>query len=169
MRRAVFGLGTAQVVGTAALLALGLHLFGTAWPAAAILGAGLALSSTAIVLPMLGERSLLGDAVGARQLRGAAVPGPRLHSPGRRRAALRRRRGRRATVPWREVGMAVGAVAVILVGGRFLIPPAFRAIGGARTPEVFTALALLIVAGCGLDRDPRPGSRCRSAPSSPAC
>ena len=42
---------------------------------------------------------------------------------------------------------AAGAIAVILVGGRFLIRPAFRAIGGARTPEVFTALALFVVAG----------------------
>ncbi len=49
-------------------------------------------------------------------------------------------------VPWVDVGWAVGAVAIILVGGRFLIPLAFRAIGGARTPEVFTALALFIVA-----------------------
>src|SRR6185437_4641882 len=39
MRRAVFGLGTAQVIGTAALLAAGLHFCGTAWPAAAVLGA----------------------------------------------------------------------------------------------------------------------------------
>jgi voltage-gated potassium channel Kch len=41
----------------------------------------------------------------------------------------------------------VGAIAVILIGGRFLIRPAFRAIGGARTPELFTALALFVVAG----------------------
>ena len=42
---------------------------------------------------------------------------------------------------------AVFAIAIILVGGRFLMRPLFRAIGGARTPEVFTTVALLIVAG----------------------
>ena len=39
------------------------------------------------------------------------------------------------------------AVAVILVGGRFVVRPLFRSMGGARTPELFTAASLLIVAG----------------------
>ncbi|MGH7156185.1 MAG: cation:proton antiporter, partial [Acetobacteraceae bacterium] len=38
-------------------------------------------------------------------------------------------------------------IAVILVGGSFLIRPLFRAVGGAQTPEVFTATALLLVVG----------------------
>ena len=118
-----------------------------AWPGAVVIGAGLALSSTAIVLPMLGERDLLGTPSGRDTFAVllfqdlafiplvAAVP---LFD--RRGGAGPRCRGCAAA-------MAVGAIAVILVGGRFLIPPAFRAIGGARTPEVFTALALFIVAG----------------------
>ncbi len=53
MRRAVFVLGAAQVVVTGALLAGLIHAgLGLAWSAAAVLGAGLALSSTALVLPM---------------------------------------------------------------------------------------------------------------------
>ena len=64
MRRAVFGLGSAQVVATAAALAGLLAVGGVAPPAAVVLGAGLALSSTAIVLPMLGERDLLGTPAG---------------------------------------------------------------------------------------------------------
>ena len=59
MRRAVFGLGTAQVAITgavlAALAACGRHRLA----GAVVLGAGLAMSSTAIVLPMLAERDLL--------------------------------------------------------------------------------------------------------------
>ena len=39
------------------------------------------------------------------------------------------------------------SIAIILIGGRFLLPPLFRAVGGAKTPEVFTTVALLIVAG----------------------
>ena len=38
-------------------------------------------------------------------------------------------------------------IAVILVGGSFLVRPLFRLVGGARTPEVFTATALLLVVG----------------------
>jgi len=147
MRRAVFGLGLSQVVLTTLVLAVAAHLFGMAWPAAAVIGAGLALSSTAIVLPMLGERDLLGSPAGRSTFAVllfqdlafiplvAAVP------------LLAGGTGTPDHVPWWELGKAAGAIGVILVGGRFLIRPAFQAIGDARTPEVFTALALFVVAG----------------------
>src|SRR3954468_14475798 len=64
MRQAVFGLGTAQVVLSGALLAVLAHLTGIGWAGAAVLGAGLALSSTAIVLPMLSEAGLLQSRAG---------------------------------------------------------------------------------------------------------
>jgi monovalent cation:proton antiporter-2 (CPA2) family protein len=147
MRRAVFVLGPAQVAVTAAVLAGATHWAGLPWPAAVVIGAGLALSSTAIVLPLLAERDLLGTPSGRDTFAVllfqdlafiplvAAVP---LFAGGS--AAPHH-------VPWLELARAVGAIAVILAGGRFLIRPAFRAIGGARTPEVFTALALFVVAG----------------------
>ena len=53
-------------------------------------------------------------------------------------------------VPWHDVARAALTIAVILVGGRFLLRPLFRIIGGAKTPEVFTTVALLIVAGTAL-------------------
>ena len=53
-------------------------------------------------------------------------------------------------VPWHDVARAAVIIAIILVGGRFLLRPLFRAIGGAKTPEVFTTVALLIVAGTAL-------------------
>jgi hypothetical protein len=53
-------------------------------------------------------------------------------------------------VPWYDVVRAAAAIAVILIGGRFLLRPLFRVIGGAKTPEVFTTVALLIVAGTAL-------------------
>ncbi len=147
MRRAVFVLGPAQVAVTGAVLAGAAHWTGLPWPAAAVIGAGIALSSTAIVLPLLAERDLLGTPSGRDTFAVllfqdlafiplvAAVP---LFAGGG--AAPHH-------VPWLELGRAVVAIAVILAGGRFLIRPAFRAIGGARTPEVFTALALFVVAG----------------------
>ena len=147
MRNVVFGLGTAQVGVTAVVLAAAAHLIGSLdWPAALVIGLGLALSSTAIVLPMLGERDLLGTPSGRDTFSVllfqdlafiplvAAVP---LFAGA---ATVSK------DIPWADVAWAVGAIVVILTGGRFLIPYAFRAIGGARTPEVFTALALLIVA-----------------------
>jgi monovalent cation:proton antiporter-2 (CPA2) family protein len=56
LRRLVFGLGSAQVVVTGLALALYIVLLGRPWNVALLLGLGLALSSTAIVLPMLEER-----------------------------------------------------------------------------------------------------------------
>ncbi len=146
MRRAVFGLGTAQVAITGAVLAALAHAAGLPWSGAAVLGTGLAMSSTAIVLPMLAERDLLATPAGRDAfavllfqdlafiplvavvplLGGADVP---------------------ERVPWLEVARGAAAIAAILIGGRFLIRPAFHAIGGARTPEMFTTLALLIVVG----------------------
>ncbi len=150
MRRAVFGLGLAHLAASAAVLALLIHWgAGLGWNACTALGLGLGLSSTAIVLPMLAERQLLDTAAGrdgfavllfqdlsfiplvalAPLLAGHAHH----HLPGH--------------LPWRSVGLALAAIGAILVGGLVLLPRLFRLIGGARTPEVFTATALLIVAG----------------------
>lgn len=149
MRRAVFGLGPAQVAVTAAVLAVAGHIYGLPWAAAAVVGAGLALSSTAIVLPMLAERNLLGTPSG-RDTFAVLLFQDLAFIPLVAAVPLLAGGGSAPDhVPWLKVAQAVGAIAVILVGGRFLIRPAFRAIGGARTPEVFTALALFVVAGTG--------------------
>ena len=160
MRRSVFGLGSTQVGVSALALAVLIHSAGMlpgvawsgiGWAACAALGAGLALSSTAIVLPMLGERQLLEGRAGRDSFAVllfqdlsfiplvALVP---LLSTGLSGAP-------HAFHPpaWQSVAQAVAAVAVILVGGLVLLPRVFRLIGGARTPELFTAMALLTVAG----------------------
>jgi monovalent cation:proton antiporter-2 (CPA2) family protein len=150
MRRSVFGLGSAQVVITAACLAGLAILVGVPPPGAAVLGLGLALSSTAIVLPMLGERELLTTPAGRDAFAVllfqdlAFIPlvalVPLLAS------------GHAVTgeLPWLEVGEGIAAIVIILAGGRFLMGPLFRAIGGASSPELFTTAALLIVTGTAL-------------------
>ena len=149
MRRAVFGLGTAQVVVSAAALAGLGHVVGIDWPAAIVLGAGLAMSSTAIVLPMLGERGLLTTPAG-RDTFAVLLFQDLSFIPLVALVPLLGGDTLPDHVPWHDVARAAVAIAVILVGGRFLMRPLFRAIGGARTPEVFTAVALLIVAGTAL-------------------
>ncbi len=149
MRRAVFGLGTAHLGTSAAALALLIHgVVGLGWNACTALGLGLALSSTAIVVPMLAERQLLDTGAGRDGFAVllfqdlsfiplvALVPllaGHAHHLPGH--------------LPWRSVGLALLAIGAILVGGLVLLPRLFRLLGGARTPDVFTATALLIVVG----------------------
>lgn len=145
MRRTVFGLGLGQVVVTGAALASLAHLLGLGWTGAAVVGAGLALSSTAIVLPMLADRELLNSGSGRDAFSVllfqdiASVPlialTPLLDGHAAAAGGLN----------WPDVLKGAAVVAAILLGGRFLVRPLFRVIGGMRTQEVFTATALLVV------------------------
>jgi monovalent cation:proton antiporter-2 (CPA2) family protein len=149
MRRAVFGLGTAQVVVTAGVLAALAHVIGLAWPGAIVIGAGLAMSSTAIVLPMLAERDLLATPAG-RDTFAVLLFQDLAFIPLVALVPLLASNSVPDHVPWQDVARAAVVVAIILIGGRFLMRPLFRAIGGTKTPEVFTAVSLLIVAGTAL-------------------
>src|SRR3954471_1119126 len=60
MWRLVFGVGAAELTGCAAVIGLGLYLLGQSVPAAVALGLALALSSTAIVIPLVGTHSPVG-------------------------------------------------------------------------------------------------------------
>src|ERR687894_822034 len=60
MRWLVFGVGAPELIGTAALIGLGLHLMGQSLAGAVGLGLALALSSTALVIPLVGTRSPVG-------------------------------------------------------------------------------------------------------------
>ncbi len=146
MRRAVFLLGAAQVVMSAAALAFLAYLAGVDWAGAAVLGAGLALSSTAIVLPMLAENGLMQSRPG-RDGFAVLLFQDLAFIPLVAVVPLLAQRTLPDHVPWHDVARAAVAVAVILVGGRFAVPPLIRRIGGARTPELFTTAALLIVCG----------------------
>ncbi len=145
MRRSVFGLGTAQVLVTGAVFGAAIYWTGAHWPGATILGLGLALSSTAIVLPLLAERNLLARTSGRDSFAVllfqdlASVP---------LIALVPAFAGQHPDGPiWVAILKAAVAVAIILIGGRFLLRPIFAMIGGARTREVFTATALLVVVG----------------------
>lgn len=143
MRRSVFGLGTAQVAVTGALFTVLAHLVGAPWAGALILGFGLSLSSTAIVLPLLSERKLLPLTSGrdsfAVLLFQDLAAAPLI-------ALVPILAGQHSSEPiWLSAVKTTGAVAAIVLCGRYLLKPLFRAIGGSRTRELFTATALLIV------------------------
>src|SRR5258705_4897230 len=147
MRKSVLGLGAAQVALTTAALAGAGHMAGLSWAIASVAGFGLSLSSTAIVLPMLAERDLLTTHAGRDGFAVllfqdiAVIPAvaliPLFHGD--------------ATIATDGVLMAVAkgaaALLVVLIGGRYLVRPIFRLVDSAKTPEIFTATALLVVAG----------------------
>lgn len=149
MRRSVFGLGTAQVVITGAALCTLAHAAGLTWTAGVVVGAGLAMSSTAIVLPMLAERDLLTGPAG-RDAFSVLLFQDLAFIPLVALVPLLANKTLPDHVPWHDVARATGAIVVVLIGGRFLVRPLFRAIGGTKTPEVFTTVSLLIVAGTAL-------------------
>ena len=146
MRRAVFALGASQVLVSGAVLATLAHLAGVLWAGAVVLGAGLAMSSTAIVLPMLAEADLLQSRPG-RDGFAVLLFQDLAFIPLVALVPLLAQHSLPNHVPWQDVARAVVAVAVILVGGRFAVPALIRALGGARIQEVFTTASLLIVAG----------------------
>ncbi|WP_428483519.1 monovalent cation:proton antiporter-2 (CPA2) family protein [Rhodopila sp.] len=146
MRHAVFGLGTGQLILSAAALAVLAYATGIPWAGAAVLGTGLAMSSTAIVLPLFAEAELLQSRAG-RDGFAVLLFQDMAFIPLVALVPLLAQRVLPDHVPWHDVARAAVAVAVILVGGRFAIPPLIRIVGGARTTEVFTTVALLIVAG----------------------
>jgi glutathione-regulated potassium-efflux system protein KefB len=149
MRRAVFGLGTAQVVISAAAIAGLAYVAGVSWQGAIALGAGLAMSSTAIVLPLLGERDLLRGRAG-RDAFAVLLFQDLAFIPLVALLPLLANNTIPDQVPWHDVARGIAAIVVILIGGRFLLPPLFRAVGGTKTPELFTTVALLIVTGAAL-------------------
>jgi monovalent cation:proton antiporter-2 (CPA2) family protein len=146
MRRAILGLGAGQVILTSLALAFIARLLGAEWPAAVVIGSGLALSSTAIVLPMLAEHDLLASHAG-RDAFSVLLFQDLAFIPLVAAVPLLAGGSMTDAVSGRDVALAIAVAVAIVVGGRFLIGPIFRLVGGAKTPEVFTAMALLVVVG----------------------
>ncbi|MBS0211806.1 MAG: cation:proton antiporter [Proteobacteria bacterium] len=148
MRRKVFGVGGLQVLLTAAVFAGLLIACGLGGKAAFVVGAGLALSSTAVGLQLLAERKELTTDFGRLSFAIllfqdlAAIPLlvaiPLL---GGMQAA-------HAGVPmWQSALQALGAVVGVVVVGRLVLRQVFRVVAATGMPEVFTATSLLVVAG----------------------
>ena len=145
LRKPIFGWGSAQLFGSAALLAGAAIAFGVDWRTALVAAFGLALSSTAIGLGVLAERNLMTTTSGESILSVsllqdiAAIPILAL-LPFLAVAASHGDGG-----GWLGAAKAIGTIAVIVLGGRLLLRPALRWIAKSDTPEIFTAAALLLV------------------------
>ena len=151
MRRDIFGLGLAQVLLSMGLLSLvGLSL-GYPFAPALVAGTGFVLTSTAIVMQMLEERGDISAPKGQRIVSIllledlAIVPLLALVAflaPGAEAVTLSDRA--------LGIGMGLGAIATLILAGRYLLNPAFSLLAAAQAREVMTAAALLIVLGSAL-------------------
>jgi len=151
MRNLVFGLGGLQVITCAfAITAAGL-LLGQQAVAAAAVGAALALSSTAIVLPLLTEQkrqySDTGRAAFSILLLQDLAVAPILVTI----AILGSRHGETLS-PQLLLAFAPAVLGVLglVVLGRLVLRPMMRSVARAKSHELFVAASLLVVIGAGL-------------------
>jgi CPA2 family monovalent cation:H+ antiporter-2 len=148
MRRDIFGLGTAQVMLTGAAISAILYWTDMLdWSGSVITGFGLALSSTAFALQILDENGDTNTRYGQRAFSVlllqdlaivpllALIPLLALQAP------------EDTSPPLQDFAVAVGAILVMVVAGRYLLNPLFQIIARTGAREVMIAAALLIVLG----------------------
>ncbi|MBU1324478.1 MAG: monovalent cation:proton antiporter-2 (CPA2) family protein [Alphaproteobacteria bacterium] len=150
LRRDIFGLGAAQVGAAGLLLTLTGMAAGLSVAVAFVAAMGFVLSSTAVIMQMLDERGELGTPLGQRSvsillledlaivplLAVVAVLGGVLGTAGEAAPPL-----------WRTIGLAVGAIAVVFLAGKYLMNPVFRILAQYGGREVMTFAALFVAVG----------------------
>ncbi len=151
LRREIFGLGTLQIVACAlALTGVGL-LFGFTWQVAFIGAAGFVLTSTAIVMQLLGDRGDIAQPQGQKivaillfedllivpllAIVAFMAPNHVVESTSTR---------------LESIGIGLIAIAGLIAAGYWLLNPLFRLLAAAKAREVMTAAALLVVLGAAL-------------------
>jgi monovalent cation:proton antiporter-2 (CPA2) family protein len=145
MRRTVFGVGAVQVCSALLPLALVAWWLGLGPLAALVAAFGLALSSTAFVLQILSERNEISTQHG-RTAFGVLLFQDLIAVPVLALMPLLGS-GAAASTGWTQFAQVIGAIALVMLAGRFMSRPLFRLVARARSAEVFTAAALLVVLG----------------------
>ncbi|MGH1425838.1 MAG: monovalent cation:proton antiporter-2 (CPA2) family protein [Pseudooceanicola sp.] len=168
MRHRLIGLGGLQITLTTLAVMTGGALLGLTWQIALAVGLIFALSSTAIVLQTLSEKGLMQTQGGRSAFSvlltqdiavipilallpllaiGGAVAIRPDGSIGQVETDAHSMSLVEGLPAWGVTLVTLGAVAVVIFAGVYLIRPLFRYIHAARLREMYTALALLIVAG----------------------
>lgn len=155
MRRMVFGLGATQLLVSTAVLTVMFLLMHHSFPAAMTLGMALALSSTAMVVPVLAEHKALhtpaGKGVFAVLLAQDLSVAPIMVAIGMLTSVAKGpaadeavgSQGLLALIP------ALIGMGVLVVGGRFLLRPLFKGVVRSKSRELFMAACLLVVLASG--------------------
>ena len=151
MRKSILGLGLAQVLATTLGLGSAAYFgFGQTWQSALIIGFGLSMSSTALVLQLLAERGQLNSQYGRSAFsillfQDVAVL-PALALLPLLGVAAARTGGPDG---WLAIKF-VAVLATAVIGGRYVLRPMLRIVAATRVAEAFTAAGLLVVIGTAL-------------------
>lgn len=154
MKRDIFGLGLAQLVLTTLCLGTAAVEIGFSLNSAFVTGVALALSATAIALQMLGERNDLQTAYGQRSFsillfQDLSVV-PLLAFLPLLATGLDAIEHDSLSERLMTVATTIGAIAAVVVVGRYGLNPFFRVLARSGAREVMTASALLVVLGSAL-------------------
>ena len=141
MRRKVFGLGALELTCSALILFVGLAMLGEYWNGAIALGLALALSSTALVLPISGTTSPVGRAALAMLLFEDIALVPIIFLLGAMAPAAAGGIDAMIRTLW-QGGLLI---AVLLGAGRFVLPRLFAQAARTKSPELFLSASLLVV------------------------
>ncbi|TKD50777.1 cation:proton antiporter domain-containing protein [Sphingomonas baiyangensis] len=147
MRGMVFGIGAAELLVSGLLIGFALHLLGQPWGGAIGLGLALALSSTALVLPIAGMHSAVGRGAFAMLLFEDVALVPIIFMLG----ALAPTATSEGWKGLTEVAIAGGLTVVgLYLAGRFILPRMFAQAARTKSPELFLAASLLVVIAASL-------------------
>jgi len=143
LRKLVFGVGAAELLLSGFLIGTALFLLGQNWPGALGLGLALALSSTALVLPMSGTKSPVGRASLAMLLFEDVAIVPIIFLLG----ALAPTSA--SGVGWEELTSTILIGGLTIIGmfflGRIILPRLFAQAARTKSPELFLAVSLLVI------------------------
>jgi monovalent cation:proton antiporter-2 (CPA2) family protein len=147
MRRLIFGLGSAQMLVTAALLAGYLILFvHVPWETATIVGLALGMSSTAIVMATLGERGELATEHGRTTFAVLMAQDLWIVPIMALVPILAHATAQTDTIPlWEKVALVVGVIVGISVVGRYLLPAVLGYCANRRQMDAFGVVLFLAV------------------------
>lgn len=152
LRRQIFGLGSMQVILAAAMLTFVGIAFGFPWQVAFVSASGFVLTSTAIVMQVLGERHELATPQGQSMV-SILLFEDLLIVPLLAVVAFMAPTVPTATADtslWSKLGMAALSLAILVAAGRWLLNPMFGILAKSKAREVMTAAALLVVLGAAL-------------------
>jgi len=147
LRRLVFGLGALELLIIGLLMAAFLSMMGQYWTGALALGLALALSSTALVLPIAGTQTAVGRAALSMLLFEDIALVPIIFLLG----AMAPTGGDNGWSGLLHTLWVGGAVVIgLLVIGRVALPKLFAQAARTKSPELFLAASLLVVIGASL-------------------
>jgi len=152
LRKAIFGLGVAQVGAAGLLLTLAAMAFGVPAPIAFIAAMGFVLSSTAVIMQGLDETNEMNTPAGQKAVSILLLEDLAIVPLLAVVAVLASTMGTAADGPplWRTITLGVAAIVAVVVAGRYLLNPVFRFLARNGGREIMGAAALLVVVGAAL-------------------